>query len=365
MNVPFLDLAAINASLGSELEAAALRVIRSGWYVLGREVEAFETAFAEYCDVRHAVGVSNGLDALHLVLRALGVGEGDEVIVPSNTFIASWLAVSYCGARPVPVEPRIGGFDIDPAAIEAKIGPRTRAIMPVHLYGAPADMSAIGEIAAAHGLPVVEDAAQAHGARHLGRRVGGLGTAAAFSFYPGKNLGALGDGGAVTTNDADLAERVRLLRNYGSRVKYEHEVTGYNARLDEIQAALLGVRLAVLEAHNAERRRIAARYAAGITNPRVVLPRVPQHDEPVWHLYVIRVPERDRLRIALAERGIMAAIHYPIAPHLQPAYADLGLAAGALPISEAIHRDVLSLPMWPGMSDEMIDAVVEGVNELA
>ena len=350
MSVPFLDLGAAYLELKDDLDAAYHRVMDSGWFILGKEVEAFEREFAAYCEAAHCVGVGNGLEALHLILRAYGIGPGDEVIVPANTYIATWLAVSYAGATPIPVEPDARTYNLDPALIEAAITPATRAILPVHLYGQPADMDPIKALASRYGLKVIEDAAQAHGARYHGRRVGGLGDAAGFSFYPGKNLGALGDGGAVVTNDADLAERVRVLRNYGSRVKYHNEVKGFNSRLDELQAALLRVKLPVLDAWNERRRAAAARYLDGLAGSELGLPYVPKWAEPVWHLFVVRHPQRDALQQRLQQAGIGTMIHYPIPPHLQPAYAELGYSAGAFPISEAIHREVLSLPMGPQLT---------------
>lgn len=358
MPIPFLDLRAINARQADELKAAFARVLDSGWYILGQEVQQFEAAFADYCGSPQAIGLSNGLDALHLILRGYGIGPGDEVIVPSNTYIASWLAVTYAGATPVPVEPCEATYNLDPARIEAAITPRTRAIMAVHLYGQPADMDPILAIGARHGLKVIEDAAQAHGAYYKGRRVGTLGDAAGFSFYPGKNLGALGDGGAVTTADAALAERVRMLLNYGSRSKYVNELQGYNCRLDELQAALLGVKLRSLDADNARRREIAARYQAGLAGLPLILPAVIAGAEPVWHLYVVRHAARDALQSKLAEAGIGTIVHYPTAPHRQPAYAGLGLAEGSLPVSERIHAEVLSLPMGPHLSDADIEQVI-------
>lgn len=363
MNVPFLDLKAVNARFQNELEAAALRVMRSGWYVLGDEVAAFEREYAGYCGVNHCVGVSNGLDALHLILRAYDIGPGDEVIVPANTFIATWLAVSYCGATPVPVEPEPEDFNIDPARIEAAITSRTKAIMVVHLYGMPASMQAINRIAERHGLPVIEDAAQAQGARLGDRRTGALGTAAAFSFYPGKNLGALGDAGAVTTNDPVLAERIRMLRNYGSRTKYQHEVAGYNARLDELQAALLRVRLKYLDEDNAYRKRIVTEYRNNLVQSSLILPDMPTDRESSWHLFVVAHPERDRLQKFLTTRGISTVVHYPIPPHLQGAYRDLGITRGALPLTEQWHDRVLSLPLWPGMPQAMVEAVIHACRE--
>jgi dTDP-4-amino-4,6-dideoxygalactose transaminase len=362
MSVPFLDLQAINQSQAPELEAAFKRVLESGWYVLGKEVAAFEQQFAAYCGAETALGVANGLDAIFLALKGYGIGPGDEVIVPSNTFIATWLAVSHCGATPVPVEPVEATYNIDPQLIEAAITPATRAIIAVHLYGQPADMAAINAIAARHNLKVIEDAAQAHGARCHGKRTGQLADAAAFSFYPGKNLGALGDGGAVTTNDSALAEQVRTLRNYGSRVKYYNELPGYNSRLDELQAALLSVKLTALDAGNAQRQAIAAAYdrlLAGI--PDLVLPFVPEWAEPVWHLYVIRHPRRDELARSLAEQGIGTIVHYPVAPHRQPAYAHMNLGEGAFPIAEAIHREVLSLPIGPTMTIAQAEQVAAAI----
>lgn len=362
MSIPFLDLQAINLAQADELEAAFKRVLQSGWFILGAETAAFEASFAAYCGSAQAIGVANGLDAIFLILKAYGIGPGDEVIVPSNTFIATWLAVSHCGATPVPVEPLEASYNIDPARIEAAITPRTRAIIPVHLYGQPADMAAIMALAGKHGLKVIEDAAQAHGARCHGAPAGSLGDAAAFSFYPGKNLGALGDGGAVTTSDAALAQQVRTYRNYGSQVKYYNEVAGYNSRLDELQAALLSVKLRTLDQGNARRRAIAAVYArelAGI--PGLLLPAVPAWAEPVWHVYVVRHPRRDALAKALAERGIGTIVHYPVPPHLQPAYAHMGYKEGDLPLAEAIHREVLSLPIGPTMTLEQAAEVCAAV----
>lgn len=362
MKIPFLDLQAINQTQADALQAAFNRVLHKGWFILGEETASFEQQFARYCDSQHCIGVANGLDAIFLILKAYGIGPGDEVIVPSNTFIATWLAVSHCGATPVPVEPDPATYNIDPARIAAAITPRTKAIIAVHLYGQPADMPAIMAVAHQHGLKVVEDAAQAHGARAHGGAVGQLGDAAAFSFYPGKNLGALGDGGAVTTNDAALAERIRTLRNYGSKVKYYNEVAGYNSRLDELQAALLSVKLGQLPADNARRRAIAALYQrelAGI--PGLTLPSVPAWAEPVWHLYVVRHAQRDALAASLAQQGIGTVVHYPVAPHLQPAYAALGLQRGQLPLAETLQDEVLSLPMGPHLSDAQVLEVAAAV----
>jgi dTDP-4-amino-4,6-dideoxygalactose transaminase len=365
MKIPFLDLQPTYAASRAAIDAALLRVAGSGWFIMGKELEAFEAQWAAYCGSAHAVGLGNGLDALHLGLRALGVGEGDEVIVPSNTYIATWLAVSQCGATPVPVEPDARTYNLDAARIEAAITPRTRVILPVHLYGQPADMDTINAIAKKHGLKVLDDCAQAHGAGWNGRRVGGTADVSAWSFYPGKNLGAMGDGGGLTTNDAGVAERVRVLRNYGSKLKYHNEVKGVNSRLDEMQAAVLAAKLPELDALTDERRRIAARLLDGLAGAPVVLPYVPERADPAWHLFVIRHEARDRLQAALAERGIGTLIHYPVPPHLQPAYAELNLAPGDFPIAEAIHREVLSLPLWPGMGEAQVDAVIAAVKGCA
>jgi len=365
MKIPFLDLQPTYAASRAAIDAALLRVAGSGWFIMGKELEAFEAQWAAYCGSAHAVGLGNGLDALHLGLRALGVGEGDEVIVPSNTYIATWLAVSQCGATPVPVEPDARTYNLDPARVEAAITPRTRVLLPVHLYGQPADMDAINAIARKRGLKVLDDCAQAHGARWNGRRVGATADVSAWSFYPGKNLGAMGDGGGLTTNDGGVAERVRVLRNYGSRVKYHNEVKGMNSRLDEMQAAVLAAKLPELDALTDERRRIAAQLLDGLAGAPVVLPVVPEQADPAWHLFVIRHEARDRLQAALAEQGIGTLIHYPVPPHLQPAYAELGMTQGDFPVAEAIHREVLSLPLWPGMSEAQVQALIAAVRRCA
>lgn len=362
MPIPFLDLKAVNLEQGADLEAAFKRVLHSGSYILGAEVVAFEKNFARYCEADHCVGVANGLDAIFLILKAYGIGQGHEVIVPSNTYIATWLAASHCGAVPVPVEPVEATYNLDPARIEAAITPRTKAIIAVHLYGQVADMDPINEIAKRHGLKVIEDAAQAHGARYKGRRTGSLGDAAAFSFYPGKNLGALGDGGAVITRDEALAEAIRMYRNYGSRVKYHNEVLGFNSRLDELQAALLNVKLAELDRMNAQRARIAARYTERLASVEdVTIPVVSSWADPVWHLYAIRHPERAAVAARLAAAGIGTVIHYPIPPHRQPAYGGMQVGEGAYPIAEAIHREVLSLPIGPTMTLAQADQVVDAI----
>ena len=350
--IQFLDLAAAYRELQPEIDGAVARVLASGWYIAGPEVDSFEAEYATYCGAANAIGVANGLDALHLALRAMDVGPGDEVIVPSNTYIATWLAVSQCGATPVPVEPDARTYNIDPALIEAAITPRTKVILPVHLYGQPADMDPILAIARKHGVRVLEDGAQAHGARYKGERLGAHGDAVAWSFYPGKNLGAMGDGGAVTTNDAQLADRLRVLRNYGSRVKYVNEVQGYNSRLDPLQAAILRVKLAHLDEWNERRRAIAARYQQGLADCGLTLPHVPDWADPVWHLYVVQHPQRDALHKKLADAGVGTLIHYPIPPHLQQAYAAAGYVQGRFTIAERIANQCLSLPMGPHLNSD-------------
>lgn len=362
MKIPHLDIKAGHDELHDELRAAFERVMQAGWFIHGTEVSQFEQEFAWFCETEHCVGVGNGLDALHLILRAYGIGAGDEVIVPSNTFIATWLAVSQCGAQPVPVEPDPATFNIDPARLEAAITPHTRAIIAVHLYGQPADMDAINAVAGRHGLRVIEDAAQAHGATYKGRRTGSLGDAAAFSFYPGKNLGCLGDGGAVTTGDVKLAEKIRALSNYGSHVKYRHDVKGYNSRLDEMQAAFLRVKLQKLDEWNGRRKAIARRFLEGLSDQGLGLPSVPDWADPVWHLFVVRHPQRDRLQHALQVLGVATLIHYPTPPHWQGAYA-AEFDGRSWPLSERIHAEVLSLPIGPQMPVEHVEAVIERVGQ--
>lgn len=361
MRVPFLDLGATYQELSDELDLAYRRVMQSGWFIMGQELAAFEQEFAAYVGARHCIGVGNGLDALHLILRGYDIGPGDEVIVPANTYIATWLAVSYAGARPVPVEPCATTYNLDPARLEAAITPRTRAIMPVHLYGQPAEIEPILEIARAHQIKVIEDAAQAQGARYRGRRTGSLGDAAGFSFYPGKNLGAFGDAGAITTDDDALAARMRSLRNYGSERKYYNDEKGYNSRLDELQAAFLRVKLRHLDRWNARRAEIAALYLRALEPAGLMLPSVPDGIEPVWHLFVVRSPQRDEIQRQLGEAGIGTLIHYPLPPHLQTAYAELPYRAGAFPLSEQIAQEVLSLPIGPHLSTGDVEQVIEAV----
>jgi dTDP-4-amino-4,6-dideoxygalactose transaminase len=360
VKVPFLDFVQPYEELKAELDEAYFRFMRSAWYILGREVEAFEQEFAVYCGVKHCIGVGNGLEALHLILRAYGIGEGDEVIVPSNTYIATWLAVSYTGATPVPVEPDAKTFNLDPARIEAAITPRTKAIMPVHLYGQPADMEPVMAIGRARGLKVIEDNAQSQGALYKGRRTGSLGDSAGNSFYPGKNLGAFGDAGAVTTDDAQLADAVKTLRNYGSKKKYYNERIGYNSRLDELQAAFLRAKLKKLDEWNGRRSKVAEGYLAKLKGvPGLTLPFVPSWAEPVWHLFVVRHPQRDAFQERLTQAGIGTLIHYPVPPHLSGAYADAGWKAGAFPLAEAMANSVLSLPIGPHLAAEQADQVVK------
>lgn len=361
-NIPFLNMKEPYVELRAELDAAYHRVMESGWYILGKEVESFEEEFAAYCGVKHCIGVGNGLEALHLILRAYDICPGDEVIVPANTYIATWLAVSYAGALPVPVEPDERTYNLDPERIEAAITSKTKAILVVHLYGQTAEMDAINTIARKYGIKVIEDAAQAHGARYRKRKAGSLGDAAGWSFYPGKNLGALGDAGAVTTDDEELADKIRTLRNYGSKVKYHNLVKGYNSRLDEFQAAFLRVKLKYLEEWNARRSHLADLYCEMLQNTGLVLPLVPAHMQPAWHLFVVRSRERNPLQQYLQANGIGTLIHYPVPPHLQPAYHELGFPAGSFPISEQIHNEVLSLPMGPHLSTAELERVIDVIH---
>lgn len=364
--VPFLDLKSINGRYKDAFQEALCRVIDAGSFIMGNELTAFEKEFASYCEVGDCVGVGNGLEALHLILRAYGIGPGDEVLVPSNTYIATWLAVTYAGARPVPIEPDRQTYNLDPTRVEAAITARTRAVIAVHLYGQPADMGAIGHVAKKHGLVVIEDAAQAHGGRYEGRRTGGLADAAAFSFYPGKNLGALGDGGAITTNDINIAKKIRSLRNYGSSVKYHNEIKGYNSRLDELQAAFLRIKLRSLDQETSQRIEIADYYRQRLSGcSKLILPSISDLTTSVWHLFVVRHPDREALANHLQQRGIGTMVHYPIPPHLQPAYSDLGYRGGSFPITEELHKTVLSLPIWPGMTESQARRVTDSVLEFS
>ncbi len=362
MKIPFVSFLPMEKELNTELRGAFDRVLTRSWYIEGKEDEAFEKAFAGYCGVRYCIGVGNGLDALILVLKALGIGADDEVIVPSNTYIATALAVTYVGAKPVFVEPRIETFNIDPTLIEAAVNEHTRAIMPVHLYGQACDMDPILAIAKKYNLRIIEDCAQAHGATYKGQKVGTFGDAAGFSFYPGKNLGALGDAGAVVTNNEEIATKVRALGNYGSDYKYHHIYKGNNSRLDELQAAFLAAKLPILEKMNTARRRIADRYLNEIANRKVILPIVENDMVPVWHIFGIRCGEREKLEKFLNEKGIGTNKHYPIPMHLQECYRDLGFKEGDFPIAEEISRTELSLPMYYGMTDEEISYVIDTIN---
>lgn len=363
MNIPFFDLKAPHLEMRAGLQAAFERVLDSGWFILGKEVEAFEQEFSGYCGARECVGVGNGLDALHLILRGFGIGDGDEVIVPSNTYIATWLAATHAGAVPVAIEPDARTYNLDPSKIEEAITPRTRAIIAVHLYGQPADMDGICQIARKHGLKVIEDAAQAQGARYRGRRTGTLGDAAAFSFYPGKNLGALGDGGCVTTDDPDLAATVRKLANYGSEVKYRHDVKGLNSRLDELQAAFLREKLKFLDQWNERRLLVANRYLDALANTSAVLPVVPEWSAPVWHQFVVQLDERDRVQAELAAAGVATLIHYPIPPHMQGAYAEQFGKYGDYPIAEKMANRMLSLPIGPHLSIEEVQYICSKLSD--
>lgn len=364
MNIPFLDLKAPYLELKNELDEAYKRVMESGWYILGKECETFEKEFADYCGTKHCIGVGNGLEALHLILRAYGIGEGDEVIVPANTYIATWLAVSHAGAKPVPVEPDEKTYNINSALIGQAITKKTKAIIAVHLYGQPADMDSINILAKKYDLKVIEDAAQAHGAKYKGRRAGSLGDAAGFSFYPGKNLGALGDGGAVTTDDSVLAEKVKLLRNYGSRLKYHNEIKGYNSRLDELQAAMLRTKLLKLDEWNTRRCGVAQIYLQKLQNCNdLLLPYMPERVEPVWHLFVLRHPKRDILQHYLTKAGIGTLIHYPIPPHMSEAYSELGYRKGDFPITEKIAESIISVPIHPQLSQDNISQICNILDE--
>lgn len=362
MKVPFLDLKALNDSLRNSLDEAYARVMDSGWFIMGPELDAFEQEFAKYCDVKYCIGVGNGLDALHLLLKAYDIGPGDEVIVPSNTFIATWLAVTQSGATPIPVEPNIITNNIDPDLIKQSISKKTKAIIPVHLYGQPADMEPINKLAEEFGLIVIEDAAQAQGALYNGKKVGSLGHAAATSFYPGKNLGGLGDGGAVLTNDFNVSEKIKKYRNYGSSLKYHHDYIGYNTRLDEMQAAFLRVKLAYLDDWNEKRRQLANFYSAELKATNLELPFNPLYSTPVWHLYVIRSAQRDLLKSYLEEKGIGTVIHYPIPCHMQTCYQENG--ALKLPVAEKLANEVLSLPMSSNITRDQSEYLVQVLKEV-
>ena len=361
--VPFLDLEAGHSELNEDLIEAFKEVLGSGIFVAGQNCKLFESEFSEFCNTEFAVGVGNGLDALKLILLAYGIGPGDEVIVPANTFIATWFAVSNVGAKIVPVEPNLQTYNIDVNLIEAAITKNTKAIIVVHLYGQPADMDEINKIAECYDIKLIEDAAQAHGALYKGKRVGGLGHAAAFSFYPGKNLGALGDAGAITTNDEYIASEVRRLSSYGGALKYQHERIGFNTRLDELQAAVLRIKLTKLDAWNEQRRKKAADYLEKLADTDLKIPIIPEFCEPVWHLFVVSHSDRDTLNKFLASHQISCSIHYPTPPHLQSAYSDIGFSKGSFPISEKIHSEVISLPMGPHLQEIQLKYIIEKIRE--
>lgn len=363
-NIPFLDMKTPYQELKIELDNAYHRVMESGWYIMGGELNAFEAEFAVYCGAKYCIGVGNGLEALHLILRAYGIGEGDEVIVPSNTYIATWLAVSYVGARPIPVEPLEGTYNLDPNKVEAAITSNTRAILPVHLYGLLADIDPLRVLADKHDLKVIEDAAQAQGALYKGRMSGSLSHAAGFSFYPGKNLGALGDAGAVVTNDDKLAEKIRELRNYGSKVKYYNEVKGYNSRLDEMQAAFLRVKLKHLDEWNMRRMKIASAYLDSLGGlEELILPSILDSTEPIWHIFPVRHSKRDDLQKYLKNKGVDTLIHYPVPPHLSGAYAELNIPKGTFPIAEKIALSELSLPIGPHLSLDDVEYITSVIRD--
>lgn len=363
MNVKFLDLKAINERHIDEFKSSFERFVDSGWYVLGDQVKDFEKDFAEYCGTKYAVGVSNGLDAIFLALKAFGVGPGDEVIVPANTYIATWLAVTYTGAKIVPVEPDLSTLNIDVSRIEEAITERTKAIISVHLYGCPVDLSSLQNVLDNNSIKVIEDCAQAHGARYKSKRVGNLGDAGAFSFYPGKNLGALGDGGAITLNDESTYNKICAIRNYGSSTKYVNDYIGYNCRLDEVQAGFLSIKLRSLDADNQKRADLAAFYNDNIDRSKYILPNVPKGCQPVWHLYTLMTSQRTALIEYLDGHGIGTIIHYPIPPHLQNAYTNLGYEDGSFPITENIHNKILSIPISPVMSQQEAEYIVQKLNE--
>lgn len=362
MKIPFVSFKPMERELDAELRSAFERVYSSSWYIEGAEDKNFEEKFAKFCMSKYCVGVGNGLDALMLSLKALNIGSGDEVIVPSNTYIATALAVTYVGATPVFVEPDIRTYNINPDKIEEKISGKTKAVMPVHLYGQPCDMDRVMAVAEKYNLRIIEDCAQAHGATYKGKVIGSFGDAAGFSFYPGKNLGALGDAGAIVTNNMELADKVRALGNYGSDYKYHHIYQGNNSRLDEMQAAFLSVKLPMLDRMNEERRRIAKLYLDGIDNPEIILPVVPDYANPVWHIFAIRCQRRDELEKYLNDAGIGTNKHYPIPIHLQECYKDLGYKQGDFPVAEEISKTELSLPMYYGMTDEEVNYIIYKLN---
>lgn len=362
MNIPFLNLNPIHMEIKEDVKKKMNDIYSNNWFILGEEVKRFELGFANYCNARFCVGCGNGLDAIRLILLALDIGPGDEIILPSNTFIATALAVSYVGATPILVEPDEKTYNINPNLIEEKITNKTKAIIAVHLYGQPADMDSINSIAKKHSIFVIEDAAQAHGATYKGKKVGELGDASAFSFYPGKNLGALGDGGAVVTNNTELATKIRILSNYGCEEKYKHIYKGINSRLDEVQAAVLNIKLKKLDKWNEERKQIARVFLSKINNHNINKPQVEEGFDHVWHLFVIRTSRRLDFQKYLEVNGISSLIHYPIPIHMQRAYNDLGLSRGNMPICENLANEVVSIPLWPGMTSDEVNYICKIIN---
>lgn len=362
MNIPFVSFEPMHEEIKDEMLNKFKEVYEKNWFIQGEEVEKFEEEFANYCDAKYCIGCGNGLDALYLILRGYGIGNGDEVIVPSNTYIATALAVTYAGAKPIFVEPDLNSYNINPSLIEAAITEKTKAIMAVNLYGQIADMDEINKIAKKYKLKVIEDSAQAHGALYNGKKAGSIGDASGFSFYPGKNLGALGDAGAVVTNDEELATKIRAIANYGSDKKYHHIYKGTNSRLDEVQAAFLRIKLRNLEKWNENRAKTAEKYLNGINNPRIIKPIVADYAKHVWHLFVVRTENRNEFQNYLSDNGIGTTIHYPISIHLQEAYKDLGFRKGDFPLAEQISDQVISLPIWYGMKEEEINYVIDKIN---
>lgn len=362
MNIPFVSFEPMHKEIENEILDKFKEVYQRNWFIQGEEVRKFEEEFAKFCDSKYCIGCGNGLDALYLILRGYDIGEGDEVIVPSNTYIATALAVSYAGARPIFVEPDLLTYNINFTLIENAITTKTKAIMAVHLYGQPADMDNINKIAKKYNLKVIEDSAQSHGALYKGKKAGSLGDAAGFSFYPGKNLGALGDGGAIVTSDKELADKIRAIANYGANKKYHHIYKGTNSRLDEVQAAFLRIKLNNLQKWNEDRRKIAQKYINEIKNNKIIKPMEMVYAKHVWHLFVIRTEKRDELENYLNKQGIGTTIHYPIPMHLQDAYIDLNYRIGELPIAEEISNNVLSIPMWYGMKNEEVQYVIDTIN---
>lgn len=362
MNIPFVSFEPMHEEIKNEILSKFKEVYEKNWFIQGEEVERFEEEFAEFCEAKYCIGCGNGLDALFLILRGYDIKEGDEVIVPSNTYIATALAVSYVGAKPVFVEPDINTYNINPELIEKAITNKTKAIIAVHLYGQPANMDEINSIAKKYNLKVIEDSAQSHGALYKGKKTGSLGDASGFSFYPGKNLGALGDAGAVVTNDKELADKIRAIANYGSDKKYHHIYKGTNSRLDEVQAAFLRIKLRNLNKWNKDRRKTAQKYIDGINNPKITKPDEADYAKHVWHIFAIRTEKRDQFEKYLNDNGIGTNIHYPTPMHMQEAYKDLNIAEGSLPIAEKISKEVISLPMWYGMKDEEVNYVIDKIN---